>query len=286
MIEDILSKLGAGGYTPTYESPEDIVKRVVSFQKSQRAGPVTGQLQEAGQGYSQATPEVQTQKRARANALRAAYVTNGGNPADLDPKLHGSDPNRGFQIGEGKFHVPEYNVEDNMTNAQKERRAGITGLFEGKPTYDRQARDADLTGMYQGKETPAYQLIKAQLEQAKTGGASDMSEWLTKLGITQEISDRGTNIKSKQDAAKAAVDYVNGLSEEKDKFGVITKDGLNKNDQRMINEEVADMVSDQDFDGDYITSRAKGIISSHPKLGPIIINALRTAAAQLINLGK
>ena len=134
--EDIYERLGVGGYNPTYQAPEDIVNRIASFQRSQRAAPFASEIQSAGQGYSQAAPDVQAQKRARANQLRQAFVAAGGRPDDLPKELWGSSPDQGFQIGDGQFHIYTPSVEDNMTYAQKTQRAAITGLFENKPTQD------------------------------------------------------------------------------------------------------------------------------------------------------
>ncbi|MFA5880569.1 MAG: hypothetical protein WC834_00110 [Eubacteriales bacterium] len=265
-LAQILAKLGEGQYNPQYIQPEQQVQNIVNSQRQQRVRPYNQAIQSVGQGYAQMAPNKQTELNARANQIRAAYIAEGGNPMDLPKEHWGSDPSKGFQIDEGQFHTPMPNMNQNLSYGQKEKLAAITDMYENKPT---------LKG----------QLIQSQIAKNNTGG-SDMAEWLAKLGITQGISNQETNIKSKQTASKAAVDYINGLSEEKDKFGEITKDGLNKNDQRMLNTEINDMINDPNFSGQTITDMTPGIMKEHPKLGPVIINALRVAESQLINLGK
>lgn len=284
--EDIYARLGAGGYDYKYEVPEDIINRIVSFQRSQRAAPFASEIQSAGQGYSQAAPDVQAQKRARANRLRQAYVAAGGRPDDLPRELWGSSPDQGFQIGEGKFHTYTPGIEDNMTNAQKERRSGITGLFEGKPTYDRQVKDADLTGLFQGKETPAYQLIKAQIADKSSGGASDLADWIFKQNYQDQVTASENAAKSKSTALELAYKYIEGLDPEVDNStGRVVKPGWSTNTKAQMKQIVSSMLEGMMANGLSTKDVVTNIRKKYPKTADDIINALYNAESQL-QLGK
>lgn len=284
--EDIYTKLGVGGYNPTYQAPEDIINRIASFQRNQRAAPFASEIQSAGQGYSQAAPDVQAQKRARANQLRQAFVAAGGRPDDLPRELWGSSPDQGFQIGDGQFHSYTPNIEDNMTYAQKTQRAGVTGLFEGKPTYDRQVKDADLTGMYKGKETPAYQLIKAQIDQKNDSGTSDMAEWIFKQNYQDQAAAVENAAKSKSAALESAYKYIEGMEPVIDKStNTVIKPGWSTNTKAQMKQIVSAMLEGMIANGQSANDVAAKIRIKYPKTADDIISALYNAESQL-QLGK
>lgn len=122
--------------TNAFEQAPLLAQAITRYQKEQRAQPYASELQGLSGQYAKAPATQRPQVNATANALRQAYIQSGGSPIDLPKELWGSDPNQGFQTGLGQF-TPGH-AGDNLSIGQKQKLSGITGMYEGKPTWDRQ----------------------------------------------------------------------------------------------------------------------------------------------------
>lgn len=125
-----------GSQFSAFEAAPLLSQALVRFQKEQRAQPTATELQDLSGEYAKTPAAQQSQLNSRANALRQNYLQSGGSAFDLPKNLWGSDPNKGFQTGLGQF-VPGV-PGDNLSFGQKLKLAPIAGMYEGKPTWERQ----------------------------------------------------------------------------------------------------------------------------------------------------
>lgn len=149
-----------------------LAKAIPEFQKEQRVSPFMQALQNLSSKWGAAGTDTERQSlNAAANQTRQNFLQAGGSPLELDSKLWGSDPTQGFQTG-GEDYTPGY-AADNMTTGQREKLAALTGLFAGRPTYNKQVTDAGLTGLFNGLPT----MQKQELDASMTGLFNGEKTW-------------------------------------------------------------------------------------------------------------
>lgn len=180
---------------------------IVRYQKQKKSQPFVTELQRVGSQWSGANPTQRQNLNTQANAIRNAYLQAGGSPIDIDRAYWGSDSNAGFQTGQKQF-TPGY-FGDNLSRGQKMRDAGLTGMYERKPTWNREVETAGLTGLFQGRPTMQKQIFDFQRENTLADNQRQLQNMLDEsargwagLGLqTQKLQQSMFNLpKIKKDA--------------------------------------------------------------------------------------
>ncbi|PKM82567.1 MAG: hypothetical protein CVU89_03440 [Firmicutes bacterium HGW-Firmicutes-14] len=153
-IDEILNRISSGYYGPRYKTAAERVKDIAATQNEQRTSPLKQSLELVGKDYMAVNPEEQRAKNEKANMLRKKWLEeSGGDPSGLSRDLWGANPDKGFQVGPDEFVLPGVNPDYGLTLGQKRANAPLTGMFEGKPTFERTIQEAGLTGRYGGELT-------------------------------------------------------------------------------------------------------------------------------------
>ena len=172
MLQDIIAQLTKrspeGGYgnevsrLSAFEQAPLLAQAIAQFQKEQRVNPTAAALQNIGGKWKEATTdEERNSLNAAANMTRKNFLQSGGSPMELSSDQWGANPAQGFQTGAEEFK-PGY-AGDNLSMGQRTKLAALTGMFNGQPTWGRQAQESQLTGMYGGEKTWPRQAQESQL---------------------------------------------------------------------------------------------------------------------------
>ncbi len=243
-----------------------LASAIVKYQKQQRAQPYVSELQRVGSQWAGADPQQRERLNAQNNAIRNAYLQSGGSVIDIPEALRGSNPAQGFQIGQKQF-VPGY-FGDNLSRGQKIKDAGLTGMYENRPTMD-----------YQDK------MVQNQYKQANLGIQQEKLA-LSKSNVRTSTTNK-TNDKYSSNINKAN-NYFDKLSTTNviDKYGhtvqkgvgLKTKAALKNQFKQALNEYLAD----PDPYGSFQNEK-QAIYNKYPDTGGYLVNALENALSQISN---